>query len=59
MSEEEIAFLKNRLQEKEQNVMELEKKIRLTEFKTKKQVQEMQMLLDTEKVKFQDAEEKI
>lgn len=36
MSEEEILFLKNRLADKEQNIVELEKKIRLADFKTKK-----------------------
>jgi hypothetical protein len=57
--DDEVKFLKARLQEKEQAILDLEKKVRLAEFRTKKQVQEVTLQLETERVKLTEAEQRL
>ena len=56
--EEEVKFLKTLLQEKEQAILDLEKKVRLIEFRTKKQVTEITLQMESERIKLTDMEGK-
>lgn len=53
--EEELQLTKHKLSEKEQHVADLEKKMRLNEFKQKKLTSEMNLTLDAEKMKVKNA----
>ena len=57
--EDEIKFLKGRVAEKEQAILDLEKKVRLAEFRTKKQVQEATTMLETTNIKLEETERRL